>query len=490
MFPSVFLTISIDMNQQQPFPDGSQVSPDGQQYQQQQPQWQPQQQPMPGIQMQQPQPQYVQMPAETPPMTMQMPTQNGSTPQLDAMYSQGGPQQYGQPAQQENLGHSQQGFVQQPQDFVQQPQDFVQQPQGFVQQPQGLQNNDNNGEQMQQAPQNFVQQIPAQEYHQSAQFDPSMNLSGQPGQFSQGQPLQQQAAPQAGYQFGPEGGGQPAWSGSQAANTGNVASQEDDSAWEQAHVTEVNDTAGFNYQPSGHSPPISQQQQQNQAIRERELHDARQRIGALEAEREQHEIMQALAASARDAPDSAEIEEQLQQQIHQAQLLSLDAWEQEVRWKIQEQRQGGNGQPGIAYDGGSGGGSWQRQPLAPPSHLVSDFSDPRRGAALHGPAPSMQRGHMPPPSNSSARGSISNLGFRSPTPRSQTPTRGVPISDAARNASTEEAQRWAAYHRNLNAHDGASVSAGTEYTDIPEYSEASTARGGPKGKGRTSREGR
>jgi hypothetical protein len=483
MFPSVSLIISIDMNQQQPFPDGSQMSPDGQQYQKQQPQWQPQQQPMPGIQMQQPQPQYAQMPAENSPMTMQMPMQNASTPQLDSMYSQGGPQQYGQPVQQENLGHGQQGFVQQPQDFAQQPQ-------GFVQQPQGFQDNDNNGEQMQQAPQNFARQIPVQEYHQSAHFDPSMNLSGQTGQFSQGQPLQQQAAPQAGYQFGPEGGGQDAWTGSQAANTGNAAPQEDASAWEQAHVTEVNDTSGFNYQPSGHPPPTSQQQQQNQAVRELELHNARQRVEALEAEREQHEIAQALAASARDAPDSAEIEEQLQQQIHQAQLLSLDAWEQEVRWKIQEQQHGGNSHPGIATDGGRGGGSWQKQPLAPPSHLGSDFSDPRRGAALHGPAPAMQRGHMPPPSNSSARASVSNLGFRSPTPRSQTPTRGIPLSDAARNAATEEAQRWAAYNRGLNAHDGASVSASTEYTDIPEYSEASTARGGSKGKGRMSRDGR
>jgi hypothetical protein len=473
MFPSVFLTISIDMNQQQPFPDGSQMPPDGQQHQHQQPQWQPQQQPMPGIEMQQPQPQYVQMPAENSPMTMQMPMQNASTPQLDAMYSQGGPQQYGQPAQQDNFENGQQSFVQQPQDFVQQPQ--------------GFQDNDNNGEQMPQAPQNFAQQIPVQEYHQPAQFDPSINPSAQPGQFSQGQLLQQQATPQAGYQFGPEGGGQPAWTGSQAANIGNVAPQEDVSAWEQAHVTEVNDNAGFDNQPSRPLPPTSQQQQQNQAMRELELQNARQRVESLEAEREQQDIAQALAASARDAPDSADIEEQLQQQIHQAQLLSLDAWEQEVRWKIQEQQQqGGNSQPGIAHDGGSGGGPWQKQPLAPPSHFGSDVSDPRRGAALHGPAPAMQQGRMPPLSIPSARGSVSNLGFRSPTPRSQTPTRGVPLSGAARNASTEEAQRWAAYHRSLNAHDGASVSADTEYTDIPEYSEASTARGGSKGKGRMS----
>jgi hypothetical protein len=467
MFPSVFITFSIDMDQQQPFPHGSQMAPDGQQYQQQQPQWQPQQpmpqqQPMP-MQRAQSQPQYAEMPAaENAPMQMQMPMQNASTPQLNAMDSQEGPQQYQQPAQQDG-------------------------PQGFVQQPQGIQDNNNNGEQMQQAPQNFAQQIPVQEYRQPAQFDPSMNLSAHPGQFSQGQqPLQQQqSAPPAVNQFVQEGQ-QPAWPESQPVNTGNVAPQENASAWEQAHVTEVNDYGDFSYQPSGHAPPTSQQQQQNQAMRELELQNARQRIEALEAEREQHEIAQALAASARDAPDSAEIEEQLQQMIHQAQLPSLDAWEQEVRWKIQEQQQGGNGQPGTAYDGGSGGGSWQKQPLAPPSHLGSNFSDPRRGAALHGPVPAMQQGHMPSPGVSSARGSVSNLGFRSPTPRSQTPTRGVPLSDAARNAASEEAQRWEAYHRGLNAHDTASVSAGTEYTVIPEYSEASTARGGSKGKGRMS----
>lgn len=345
-------------------------------------------------------------------MPMQMPVQNASTPQLDTMYSQGGPQQYAQPVHQDNMGYGQQGFVQQPQGFAQQPQIF---------------NDGNNlNVEQQQVPQNFAQQFPAQEYQQQAQFDPSMNVGAQPGHFVQEQqPLQQQqagpqAVPQAGYQFVSEGG-QPAWLGPQPVNTGNV----DPSAWEQAHVTEVN------HQPMGPPPPTSQQHQQNQAIRELELQNVRQRIEALEAEREQQEVAQALAASARDAPDSAEIEEQLQQQIHQAQLLSLDAWEQEVRWKLQQ-----------------------------------------------------QQGQMPPPPIPSARDSVSNLGFRSPTPRSQTPTRGVPLSDAARNAAAEDAQRWEAYYRGLNAHDGASVSAGSEYTVMPEYSEGSTARGGSKGKGR------
>jgi hypothetical protein len=472
MFPSIFLFISIDMDQQQPFPNGTQIAPDGQQYQQQQqqqqPQWQPQQHTMPMQQAQpQPQPQYAQLSTENP--TMQMPMQNASTPQLNAMYLQGGPQQYEQPVQQENLGYAQQGFIQQPQEFTQQPQAFQD-------------NNSANVEQMQQAPQNFAQQVPAQEYHQPAQFDPSMNPGNQQGQFQQGQQpfLQQQAAPQAGYQFVQEGG-QPAWPGQQPVNTGNAGPHADAAAWEQAHVTEVNDNAGFNQQLfAGGPPPLtSQQQHQNQAIREAELHNARQRIEALEAEREQQEVAQALAASARDAPDLADIEEQLQQQIHQAQLLSLDAWEQEVRRKLQQQQ-------GGMYDGGIGGGSWQQQPLAPPSHLGSNFSDPRGGAALNGPVPSMQQGQMPPPPIPSARSSVSNLGFRSPTPRSQTPTRGVPLSDAARNAAAEDAQRWEAYQRGQNAHGGASVSAGSEYTVIPEYSETSTARGGSKGKGRMS----
>jgi hypothetical protein len=346
--------------------------------------------------------------------------QNASTPQLDTMYSQGVPQQYEQPVQQENVGYGQQGFVQQPQ--------------GFVQQPQIFNDGDNVNVEQQQVPQNFAQQFPAQEYQQQAQFDPSMNSSAQPGQFLQEhQPFQQQQAPpQAGYQFVQEGA-QPAWPGSQPVNTGNVEPHADASAWEQAHVTEVNDNAGFNRQQfaGGPQPPTSQQQQQTQAMRELELQNARQRIEALEAEREQQEVAQALAASARDAPDSAEIEEQLQQQIHQAQLLSLDAWEQEVRWKLQQ-----------------------------------------------------QQGQMPPPPTPSARGSVSNLGFRSPIPRSQTPTRGVPLGDAARNAAAEDAQRWAAYRRGMNAQDGASVSGGSEYSVIPEYSEASTARGGSKGKGR------
>jgi hypothetical protein len=427
MFPSILLIISIDMDQQQPLPGGSHMAPDGQQYQQQQPQWQPQQQQQQPMQMQMPmqkpqaqQPQYAQIPAENTQMPMQMPMQNASTPQLDTMYSQGVPQQYEQPVLQENVGYGQQGFVQQPQGFVQQPQIF---------------NDGNNvNVEQQQVPQNFAQQFSAQEYQQKAQFDPSMNPSAQPGQFLQEhQPVQQQQAPsQAGYQFVQEGA-QPAWPGSQPVNTGNVEPHADAPAWEQAHVTEVNDNVGFNRQQfaGGPQPPTSQQQQQTQAMRELELQNARQRIEALEAEREQQEVAQALAASARDAPDSAEIEEQLQQQIHQAQLLSLDAWEQEVRWKLQQ-----------------------------------------------------QQGQMPPPPIPSARDSVWNLGFRSPTPRSQTPTRGVPLSDAARNAAAEDAQRWEAYHRGLDAHDGASVSARSEYTVMPEYSEASTARGGSKGKGR------
>jgi hypothetical protein len=298
------------------------------------------------------------MPAENAPMPM--PMQNASTPQLDAMYPQGGPQQYEQPAQQENFGYGQQGFIQQPQVF----QD----------------GNNANNEQMQQAPQNFAQHFPAQEYHQQAQFVPSTNAGAQPGQFPQGQPPLQQGAPPAGYQFEQEGG-QAVWPSQPPAQTDYNEPHADASAWEQAHVTEVN------HQPSRPLPPTSQQQQQNQAIREAELHNARQRIEALEAEREQQEVAQALAASARDAPDFADIEEQLQQEIHRAQLLSLDAWEQEVRWKIQEeQQQGGNSQAGGI---GGGGGSWQKQPLVPPSHLGSNFSDPRGGAALHGPVPTM-----------------------------------------------------------------------------------------------------
>lgn len=346
-----------------------------------------------------------------------------------------------------------------------------------------FQESNNAGQGVQQAPQDFAQQ----RYHQQAQFEPSINPGAHARQFQQGQPLQQQRAPPAGYQFGREGG-QPAWSSPQPANTGNVASEADASTWEQAHVTEVDPNAGFNYQPGEPPPPTSQQRLQNQATREAELRNASKRIEAFEAEREEQEVAQALAASARDAPDFADIEEQLQQQIHQAQLLSLDAWEQEVRGKILEQQGGGT------YDGG--GNSWQKQPMAPQSHLGSKFPDPRGGAGLYGPAPTMQdsrpqpsftRGgpsQMPSPMNPSMRGSDANLDFRSPIPRSQTPTRGVPLTDAARNAAAEEAQRWEAYYRGQNAHDGASMSGDTEYTVIPTYSEASTARGGSKGKGR------
>lgn len=123
-------------------------------------------------------------------------------------------------------------------------------------------------------------------------------------------------------------------------NTSNVDPHTDASAWEHEHVTEVtSENSGFAHQPSrAPPPPTFQPQQQTQALRETDLHDTRQRIEALEAEREEQEVAQALATSAADAHDPAVIEEHLQQQIHQAHLLLLNAWEKELRWKVQGQQ--------------------------------------------------------------------------------------------------------------------------------------------------------
>lgn len=458
-------------------PNGPQIPLDNQQ----QPQWQPQS--MPGLQ--QPQPQYASMQPEGAPMPAQIPTQ--PTPTLEAMYSQGR-QSYDQPG----------GQHQYQQDFAQQPHDFPA------------------SQQMPQDPQMRSQQ-------QQAPFATPFDQGMYTGQDLQNQQYPHEAVPPVRQEN--QGTQYPAF---------NPAA----SAWEQEHVTEVNDGSPFTDFPQQGGP----QKSQNQAARDAELLSRRQRVQALDEERVRQETLQVIAISARDAPDLEELEEQLQQQIHQAQLLSLDAWEQEIRRQIEQQGQAN--QPNAAYDD-----SAYPQMGAGMGQQGSAFSDPRGGYSLYSPTPTLQGHHaaqqaqyhpaasyagpsqaasgihqadfghpaapnisqaqsvhggptqMPPPMGMRApsvagfapmhnpAASSVNLGFSSPPPPSQTPTRGVPMADAARNLTSEDQRRWdgfEAYQQRQPGQQGGGATP-SEYTVRTSYddgSEANTKQYGSKGKGR------
>lgn len=241
----------------------------------QQAQWQPQfQQPMPGDQ--QPHPQYAQVPPDGAPMPMQDPTM--STPQVDAMYPQN-PQMdeqfYGQqdPTQHAPAFPGHQQMPQGPQAFPQPPPHA--QPGMPMPMPMG--------------PEGAAEQY----FHPAQQFQRQPGPPGAPGFVDAG--------------FGPEG-----------------------PEWEQANVTEVNNAAP----PPGFDPAM---RQQNQAIRAQQLFEARQRIEALEEERERREIQQALAISAMGAPADEELEEQFLKQIHDVQVESLENWERTLRRQYEGQ---------------------------------------------------------------------------------------------------------------------------------------------------------
>lgn len=410
------------------------------------------------------------------------------TPTLEAMYSQG------------QQPHDQAGSQQKYQ------QDFAQQPHNFPA-----------NQQMPQHPQMLPQQ-------QQAPFDMPFDQGMYTGQDPHNQQYAHEGVPPTHQQN--ESAQYPAFDPAAAA-------------WEQEHVTEVNNDpppfTGFPQQGGAH---ISQ----NQAARDAELLSRRRRVQALDEERERQETLQAMAVSARDAPDFEELEEQHQQQLHQAQLLSLDAWEQDIRRQIEQQ--GHANQPNAAYDDNA-----YAQMATGMGQQGSAFSDPRGRYPLYSPTPTLQDhnaakqaqyhpaasyagpsqaasgihqadfGHpaashispaqsiygeptqMPPPMgipapNAAGLAPMQNpaassvdLGFSSPPPPSQTPTRGVPIADAARNLAAENGRRHDTYdawkQRQAGQQDrGATPSEYTVRTSYNAGSEASISQYGSKGKGR------
>jgi hypothetical protein len=216
------------------------------------------------------------------------------------------------------------------------------------------------------------------------------------------------------------------------------------SAWEQANVAEANNTAA-QFPGFDQAVPPSAQAQQNQALRDEQLFHARQRIEALEEERERLEMQRALEISARDVPGHVEMEEQLQNDLYQAQMQSLEVWERELR-------QGIAGQGSVAHGG-------YRMP--PPQDAAGGF------------------GHVQfPPASASASGV--NMGWNNPPPPPQTPTRGIPLDEAAQNLPAEDAKRQAAFARFQGGDGGGETR--SEYIVHPAFTgiEASTV----KGKGR------
>lgn len=252
------------------------------------------------------------MKTEGAPMPAHIPTQ--PTPTLDAMYSQG-QQPYQQPG----------GQQQNQQDFTQQPHSFPA------------------NQQMPQDPQMLSQQ---QQGPLAMPFDQGMYTGRDPQnpQYPQEtvSPNQQQN----------QGAQYPAFD---TAAT----------AWEQEHVTEVNNDPPFTGFSQQGEPHISQ----NQAARDAELHSARQRIQALDAARERQETLQAIAISAREATDSEELEEQ---------LLSLDAWKQDIRRQIEGQGQAS--QANVAYDDNA-----YAQMAVGMRQQGAGFSDPRGGNPIYSP---------------------------------------------------------------------------------------------------------
>lgn len=406
----------------------------------QQAQWQPQfQQPMP--EMHQPQPQqYAHIPQVGTPMPMQTPTT--PTPELNAMYgqqnAQPNEQMYGQqdPAQYAPSLHGQ--------------------------------------HQMPQAPQGFAQQPPQQQ----AQYVMPMTPEGAAGQY-----YQQQAAPPNAQNFaygsnvgtpGPQPGYGPA-----------------DSAWEQANVTEAKNAAP----PFTGFDPASAQQAQ--AMREQELFNARQRIEALEAERERLETEQALAISAQFAPNDAELEEQFQKQFHEAQLQSINTWEEGLRRHIALQglgnQQGGGPYVGLHMDVGTPNLQTQfNPPISRAASIVNPASVASPGpsyASVHGgqqmPAASSISGHdaadFAHMQHPAAGGG--SMGWTSPPDPSQTPTRGIPPDEALQYQPAEDARRWEAFNQARSASAGTATP--SEYT-VRSGTGASAAGHGSKGKGRMS----
>jgi hypothetical protein len=219
-----------------------------------------------------------------------------STPQLDTMYPQGAQgheQLYGQ------------------QDPAQNPQQFF------------------GHQQMPQTPQAFAQPPPQQ---QQAQFGMPMDPAGQ---YYQQQPPPPDAQ---GFAYG----GQQGVPNPQAAF--NPATQ----AWEQANVTSVPTPSPFN-QNQTPRPNAQQAQALRDAERSAARSAARQRIEALEDEHERQELQTALAISAMIAPGAEELEEQFKDQLHKAEMDSLEIWERNLRRQFEQQGEAGYENAGYAH---------------------------------------------------------------------------------------------------------------------------------------------
>jgi hypothetical protein len=104
-------------------------------------------------------------------------------------------------------------------------------------------------------------------------------------------------------------------------------------------VTGANSFANINQTPNPSA-------QQAQALRDAEPFAARQRIEALELEHERQEVQKALTLSAMIAPGAEELEEQFRDQLHKAEMESLEMWERNVRRQFEQQ-----GEPSYANVG-------------------------------------------------------------------------------------------------------------------------------------------
>lgn len=214
-------------------------------------------------------------------------------------------------------------------------------------------------QQVPQAPQAFAQ--PPQQAQPGMPMDPG----GAAGQFYQ----QQAAPPSQGQAYG--------------SNMGTPGPQPgfnpDGSTWEQANVTEANNAAPF----AGFDQPARPNPQQVQAVRNQELFNARQRIDALEAERELLEVQQALEISAGEFSGAEELEAQHEDQMYAAKMLSLQEWERKLREGVTQKAW--TSDPNVGSSNDPYGMPHLREGPARQAEYVSYISPESRAASIVSP---------------------------------------------------------------------------------------------------------
>lgn len=231
--------------------------------------------------------------------------------------------------------------------------------------------------------------------------------------------------------------------------------------WETQNIHEVNPI------------PPTPTPQQNPSSHAAALAQARQRIHALEAAREQQDTERALQLSAQEIFDDAELREREERQVHEVMLRSLDSYEEDLRRGLMGGRYGGDDDGSgseDSYAAGSGTAFPHMSATAASAFPHANHSvNPPPTIQHPGPShqPTHQTQHHPPPhhtapaysqtaslanstidldrtsrlSSSTPAPSLPQAWTNTPAPRPYTPTPGVAPANAAMNLGLEEERR-------------------------------------------------